>query len=412
MKILIVHNTYQLPGGEDVVCARERDLLRAHGHTVEEYRRSNHEIEQYSLLQRLLMSGKVVWNGESKHDFSRRLQEFRPDVVHVHNTFMVISPSIYGACREFGVPVVQTLHNYRLLCPSAVFFRDGKPCHDCESHLGHSVLHACYRDSRMATASVAIMLAWHRAAGTYHEEVDRYIALTRFSRSNFLRAGFAAERIMVKPNFVDPDPGERKTDGAYALYIGRISAEKGLRTVMSAWRRLPEAIPLRIAGTGPLVDEVRAAANAIGPHIEYLGQISGAQVLEEMKGARFVIFPSELYENFPLTLCEAFACGVPVIASNVGAMQEIVANDETGMHFEAGNADDLAEKVFHAWTHRDEMRRMGKRARMEFENKYTAELNYSRLMEIYQSVLSEDVKARKATEFNANLAACAQTVNA
>jgi glycosyltransferase involved in cell wall biosynthesis len=410
MKILIVHNSYQLPGGEDVVCARERDLLRAHGHRVEEYQRSNHELDQYSWLQRLQMAGKVVWNGDSKRDFEVRLREFRPDVVHVHNTFMVISPSIYSACREFGVPVVQTLHNYRLLCPSAVFFRNGKPCHDCESHLAHSVLHGCYRESRTATASVALMLSWHRAAGTYHEEVDRYIALTQFSRSNFLRAGFAAERIMVKPNFVDPDPGERRTDGAYALYVGRISPEKGLRTVMSAWRKLSETIPLRLAGTGPLVDEVRAEAEAIGPHIEYLGQISGTRVLEEMKGARFVIFPSELYENFPLTLCEAFACGVPVLASNIGAMQEIVANDETGIHFQAGNADDLAGKVLRAWTERDEMRRMGKRARIEFEDKYTAELNYSRLMEIYQSVLSEDTRVRLA--FKAGQEMCTQTVNA
>lgn len=412
MKILLVHNTYQLPGGEDVVCARERDLLRDHGHTVEEYQRHNSEIEQYSWLQRLEMAGKVVWNGESRRDFAARLRQFQPDLVHVHNTFMVISPSIYSACRDLGIPVVQTLHNYRLLCPSAVFFRDGKPCHDCESHLGHSVLHGCYRDSRTATASVALMLAWHRAAGTYHQLVDRYIALTQFSRSNFLRAGFPSERMMVKPNFVDPDPGERTTEGAYALYVGRISPEKGIPTLLEAWRRLPEAIPLRLAGTGPLVEEVRRNAAAIGSHVKYLGQISGTQVLEEMKGARFLIFPSELYENFPLTLCEAFACGVPVVASKIGAMQEIVEHNRTGLHFEAGNPQSLTEQVLYAWRRRDEMRRMGGQARAEFESKYTAELNYSRLMEIYASVLSDDVKARLAKEFDPGHAACAQTVNA
>jgi glycosyltransferase involved in cell wall biosynthesis len=412
MKILLVHNKYQLPGGEDVVCARERDLLGAHGHTVEEYERHNSEIEQYSWLQRLEMAGKVVWNGESRRDFAARLRQFQPDLVHVHNTFMVISPSIYGACRDLGIPVVQTLHNYRLLCPSAVFFRNGKPCHDCESNLGHSVLHGCYRDSRTATASVALMLAWHRAAGTYHQLVDRYIALTQFSRSNFLRAGFPSERMMVKPNFVDPDPGERKTDGAYALYVGRISPEKGIPTLLEAWRRLPQAIPLKLAGTGPLVEEVRRKAAGIGSHVEYLGQISGTQVLEEMKGARFLIFPSELYENFPLTLCEAFACGVPVVASKIGAMQEIVEHNRTGLHFEPGNPQALAENALYAWRRRDEMQRMGGQARAEFESKYTAELNYSRLMEIYASVLSEEVKARIANEFGPGHAACAQTVNA
>ncbi len=413
MKILLVHNTYQLPGGEDVVCARERDLLRAHGHTVEEYQRSNHEIEQYSPLQRMQMAVNVVWNSDSKHDFEGRLREFRPDLVHVHNTFMVISPSIYSACHEFGVPVVQTLHNYRLLCPAATFFRNGKPCHDCESHLGHSIAHGCYRDSRLSTASVAAMLAWHRAAGTYSKFINRYIALTEFSRSNFLRAGFEPTRIMVKSNFVNPDPGERTTDGDYALYIGRISPEKGLRTVLAAWRKLPQAIPLRLAGTGPLVDVLKGEAAALGSHVQYLGQVPGARVMQEMKGARFLIFPSELYENFPLTLCEAFACGVPVVASDIGAMKEIVEDGKTGLHFRAGDANDLAKKIEYAWTRREEMRQFGKQARVEFENKYTAEMNYRRLMEIYGSVLSTETKAR--TGFKNVLdsdAVCEQTAHA
>jgi glycosyltransferase involved in cell wall biosynthesis len=412
MKILLAHNTYQLPGGEDVVYARERDLLLAHGHTVEEYERSNHEIEQLSRLQKLQMPAKVVWNAASRDDFEGRLRRFRPDVVHIHNTFMMISPSIYSACRHLGVPVVQTLHNYRLLCPSAVFFREGKPCHDCESHLGHSIAHGCYRASRWATIPVTAMLAWHRAAGTYHDLVDRYITLTAFSRNNFLRAGFAPERIMVKSNFVDPDPGERCSDGAYALYVGRISPEKGLRTILAAWRTLPESIPLRLAGTGPLAEEVQKEASAIGPHIQYLGQISGARVVEEMKGARFLVFSSELYENFPLTLCEAFACGVPVVASDIGATKEIVTHGQTGLHFRAGDARDLADKVVYAWRQREQMSQLGKLARAEFEARYTAELNYRRLMEIYASVLpaGSGEKINEVSAMPENV--CPQTVNA
>ena len=412
MKILLVHNSYQLPGGEDVVCARERDLLRAHGHEVREYLRSNHEIEQFSGLKRLKLAVNVTWNADSKNEFAEQLREFRPDLVHVHNTFMVISPSIYSACREHGVPVVQTLHNYRLLCPAGTFFRDGKPCHDCESHLGHSVMHGCYRDSRVSTAPVAAMLAWHRAAGTFASMVDRYITLTEFSRSNFLRAGFEPARMMVKSNFVDPDPGERTTDGAYALYIGRISPEKGLRTVLAAWRKLPEAIPLRLAGTGPLVDELQGEAGRIGPHVQYLGQIPAARVVEEMKGARFLIFPSELYENFPLTLCEAFACGVPVVASALGAMKEIVKDGQTGFLFRPGDADHLSGKVAQAWHQREEMRQMGRQARAEYESKYTAGQNYHRLMEVYGSVLPEEVQGRLREKSKSARDVSAQTVHA
>jgi glycosyltransferase involved in cell wall biosynthesis len=400
MKILLVHNSYQYPGGEDVVFARERDLLRDHGHAVFEYERSNHEIENYSGFQKLKLATDVIWNFRSKIDFAERLQEIKPDLVHVHNTFMMISPSIYSACREHHVPVVQTLHNYRLLCPGATFFRDGKPCHDCESNLLNSVLHGCYRGSRTATASVAGMLAWHRSAGTYSELVDRYIALTEFSRSNFVRCGFDPARIMVKANFVPQDPGERLHEGTYALYVGRISSEKGVQTLISAWRQLGKAIPLRIAGTGPLVAELETEIAALGPHVEYLGQIPTDEVMNQMKGAGCLIFPSELYENFPLTLCEAFACGVPVIASNIGAMQEIVADGMTGILFRAGDANDLAAKVARAWDDKIEMRELGKRGRREYELKYTAEQNYQRLMEIYLSVLPPNQRPHNAEQIH------------
>jgi glycosyltransferase involved in cell wall biosynthesis len=389
VKILLVHNSYQLPGGEDGAYQRERDLLKAHGHEVVEYWRTNSEIEDYSVWERLALAPRTIWSGKSRRDFAGVLRGSKADVVHVHNTFMVISPSIYSACREQRVPVVQTLHNYRLLCPAGTFFRDGKPCHDCASHLGNSVLHACYRDSRSATATVALMTAWHRAVGTYSKLVDRFIALTEFSRSNFLAGGLDPAKITVKPNFVDPDPGERPNDGSYALFAGRISPEKGVRTVLEAWRRLPEPIPLRLAGTGPMAAELTAAAAELGPHVEYLGQLPLEQLMQVIKGARFLIFPSELYENFPLTLAEAYACGVPVIASELGAMKEIVRNQSTGLLFRAGDPADLATKVWHAWTNREPMQKLGRQARKEYETKYTAELNYRMLRNIYDGVLKK-----------------------
>ncbi|MFZ0803668.1 MAG: glycosyltransferase [Terriglobales bacterium] len=390
MKILLVHNSYQLPGGEDVVYQRERDLLVAHGDEVVEYLRSNKEIEQYSLVQHLKLAPRVIWSSESRQEFSQVLRRSQPDVVHVHNTFMVISPSIYSACREQRIPVVQSLHNYRLLCPQASFFRDGKPCHDCASHLGHSVLHACYRGSRMHTATVAAMIAWHRAAGTYSMLVDRYIALTEFSRSTFVDGGFDPAKITVKPNFVDPDPGERLNDGSYALFVGRISPEKGLRTLLAAWRQLPEPIPLRLAGTGPMAAELSAAATELGPQVQYLGQLPLDQLMQVMRGARFLIFPSELYENFPLTLAESYACGVPVIASELGAMKEIVKHESTGLLFRPGDAADLAAKVRYAWAHRELMQKLGRQARKEYETKYTAERNYRMLRSIYDGVVKQE----------------------
>lgn len=390
MKVLLAHNSYQLPGGEDVVYQRERNLLLAHGDEVVEYVRSNQEIEQYSLLQHVRLAPGVIWSTESRREFSQLLRRTKPDVVHVHNTFMVISPSIYSACRERQVPVVQSLHNYRLLCPQGSFIRDGKPCHDCASHLGHSVLHACYRGSRVRTATVATMIAWHRAAGTYSDLVDRYIALTEFSRSTFVNGGLDPAKITVKPNFVDPDPGERPNDGSYALFVGRISPEKGLRTLLAAWRQLPETIPLRLAGTGPMVEELKAAVAELGPQVQYLGQMPLDQLMQVIRGARFLVFPSELYENFPLTLAESYACGVPVIASELGAMKEIVKHESTGLLFRAGDASDLAAKVGYAWASRELMRQLGRQARKEYENKYTAELNYRMLRSIYDEVLNKE----------------------
>lgn len=401
MKVLLVHNSYQLPGGEDGVYQRERDLLRANGNEVIEYWRTNHEIEQYSLVQRLTLGMNTIWSSESRRDFSDVLSRSKPDIAHVHNTFMVISPSIYSACHEHGVPVVQTLHNYRLLCPAANFYRDGKPCHDCQSTLGHSVLHACYRGSRSSTAAVAAMIAWHRASGTYSKFVNQFVALTEFSRSNFVASGFAPAKITVKPNFVYSDPGERTNDGSYALYVGRLEAEKGVRTLLDAWRRLPERLPLRLAGTGPMVEEVRAAAASM-PQVQYLGQLPLDQLMQVMKGSRFLVFPSQLYENFPLSLAEAFACGVPVIGTDLGATREIVEPGSAGFLFRAGDAKDLAERVWQAWQNRAQLQQLGRNARLEYENKYTAKRNYSMLKDIYEGVLGKRKTAVAGERANRN----------
>jgi glycosyltransferase involved in cell wall biosynthesis len=284
---------------------------------------------------------------------------------------------------------VQTLHNFRLICPAATFHREGNVCEACaEKSLMESIRHACYRDSRAATATVALMLATHRLLGTWKDSVDSYIALTSFARDKFIASGISPEKLFVKPNFVDPDPGPRTGAGEYAFFAGRLSPEKGVSTLLKAWPHLKEPIPLRIAGDGP--DRPRLEAFAGDQHlrdIQFLGRLSYSETVAAMKGARFVIVPSTWYETFGLVIVEAMACGVPVICSRLGAMQENVADGVTGLHFTPGDAEDLARKVSWACVHPLEMSEMGRAARRQYEFRYTAEKNYSLLMEIYEHTL-------------------------
>lgn len=391
MKILLVHNRYQQPGGEDVVFEQERKLLESAGHQVTVYCRTNDEIKNYSGLKRLALIKNTVSSEDSRREVFEVLQREEPEVVHIHNTFMMISPSIYSACREAGVPVVQTLHNYRLLCPAANFFRDGHVCEECEEHgVWRGVRYGCYRGSRVATATVALMLTVHRQKHTYQDSIDRFIALSNFARSKFVAGGLPGERIEVKPNFVEPDPGEHTQGGGYAVFVGRLSEEKGLETLVSAWAELGNRVPLVMVGDGPVGPGLKKLAQEKGiTSIDFRGRLPRNEAQEIVKGSSFMVLPSECYENFPMGMVEAYACGVPVIASRLGALQELIDDGRTGLHFTPGSPQELAEKVEWAWSHAERMREMGKEARREFENRYTAEKNYSMLMNIYKSVIAQ-----------------------
>jgi glycosyltransferase involved in cell wall biosynthesis len=390
MKILLVHNAYQQAGGEDVVFQQEKKILQRAGHHVVTYERSNHEIEQFSPLQRAALIKRIVWATDSRQEFGQLLAQESPDLVHVHNTFIMISPSIYSACRDRAVPVVQTLQNYRLMCPGALFFRDGHVCEECVEHsLWRGIRHGCYRGSQVQTAGVALMLAWHRQLKTYQELVDRAVAATEFSRGKFIAAGFNADKIVVKPNFVDQDPGARERAGDYAVFAGRLSQEKGVTKLLDAWEHLRRACPLKIVGDGPLRASLEAQAKERGlSAITFCGRLSRDETIATVKGACFQITPSLWYEGFPMVIVEAFACGVPVLCSRLGGMQEIVADGKTGLHFNAGDARDLANKVEWAWSHPDELAEMGRAARRKYETDYTAEKNYSLLMQIYQQTVA------------------------
>ena len=390
MKIVIVHNTYQQPGGEDVAVAAESNLLERRGHTVIRYSRSNDEMAMMSAPRRLLMVKDMIHSEKSKREMLDLLRDERPDLVHVHNTFMMVSPSVFEACREAGIPVVQTLHNYRLLCPGWSLCREGKVCEECiESGLWRGVWHGCYRDSRLMTAAVALMLQVHRMRGTWSHDVGGYVALTNFARDKFIEGGLPASRIGVKPNFLESDPGKRCSSGGFALFVGRLSAEKGAEVLLQAWQKLKGTIPLVIMGDGPLREplESEAAARNLS-NVTFAGWRSRGEILSAMKSASLLITPSLWYEGFPMTVVEAFACEIPVICSRLGGLREIVEDGSTGLHFNPGDAEDLAAKLDLLWTQPSQLIAMGRAAREEYKRNYTAERNYELMMQIYARTMA------------------------
>ena len=384
MRILLTHNHYQQPGGEDRVFASEAELLEARGHRVLRFTSHNDLVGKKGKLS---LAAGTSWNAATYRGLRALLRDQRPDVVHCHNTFPLISPAAYHACKAEGVPVVQTLHNYRLLCANALLFRDGEVCEDCLGRrLGWpGVAHACYRRSRSASGAVTVMISAHRMLGTWTEAVDRYVALTEFARSKFVEGGLPEEKITVKPNFVHPDPGMGEGSGGYALYVGRLSTEKGIETLLAAWERVGRRVPLKVVGGGPLQPRASEAARRL-PGVELLGHRPPAEVGALMREAAFLVFPSECYENLPTAIIESFASGTPVVASDRGAMRELVEDGRTGLLFAAGDPAGLAESVGRAAASPEMLRRMRGEARREFELRYTAEQSYRALVGIYRSV--------------------------
>lgn len=386
MRFIFSHNAYQQRGGEDAVVEAEVALLRAQGHEVEIYARSNDEIGDISAFK---LARQTLWSSHTMGGVTEMIQRFRPDVIHAHNTFPLISPSLYWAAERAGVPVVQTLHNFRLMCLNALFLRQGKVCEDCMGRLPwRGMARTCYRDSPSASAVLGSMLALHRGLGTWQHKVTRYIALNEFCRGKFIEGGLPAERVVVKPNFVDfaaPEPVPR----AGLLFVGRLSAEKGVATLVGAMTRLPDGA-LRVAGDGP---EAGLLEGVTG--VTRLGSLPGERVRQEMSRAMALVVPSICYENFPRTIVEAFACGLPVIASRIGALADIVRDGEDGLLFTPGNADALAAQLTWALAHPEEMAAMGRRARLRYEAEFTAEANYRRLMEIYDEAIAAHAGMRQ-----------------
>ena len=385
MKIVLAHNFYQLPGGEDQVFADEAWLLEQHGHEVVRYEKKNSEIEKMGKLD---LAFSTIWNRKVLGEFGDLLEDIKPDVVHFHNIFPLISPAAYLAAKRLGIPVVQTLHNFRMICPGAALMRDGKICENCvgKSVAWSAIRHKCYRNSRSASTVVALGNAFHHLNKTWIKNVDSFIALTEHSRQVFAKTGIAAEKLTVKPNFVRPDPGVSEESGEYAIFVGRLSPEKGIDVLLQTWGGdNPCSVPLVIIGDGPLNESVANLANR-NPNVTWLGQLPFEEVLARIRGAKMLIMPSIWYETFGRTMIEAFAVGVPVIASDIGAMKEIVVDGCNGLHFEVGNVSSLLAKVTLLDGNPDLRQRLGQQARETFQEKYTMEKNYELLWNIYESL--------------------------
>jgi glycosyltransferase involved in cell wall biosynthesis len=382
LHVLLVHNSYRLRGGEDVVAEAETALLRANGVRVSVYRRSNDELTQRSPLA---AAASTLWSRQAARDIDELCARLRPDLIHFHNTFPLISAAPYWTAARHAIPVVQTLHNFRLLCPQAMLLRQGRVCHDCVGHLPwRAVLHRCYRDSALQSGVAAAALTAHRLLGSYRHRVHAYIALSRFSHDLYVAGGLPAARLHVKPNFVADGGAVAKAGRAGGLFVGRLSEEKGVTVLLSAMDRLGQAAQaLRLAGDGPLAPQVRQAAGAA-----WLGPLSPAQVREQMRRSLFLVAPSTCLETFGLAAVEAFACGLPVIASGHGGLGELIEDGVTGLLVRPGDAADLAQKIRWALRHPDAMAAMGLAARACYLRHYTPQHNFRQLHAIYRSILS------------------------
>ena len=386
MKILTLHNKYKYRGGEDEARESEDVLLRERGHEVKEIVLDNNDIGPSGLVR---IGMETSWSVGSYRRVCEAVKEWRPDILDVHNFFPLFSPSVHYVGLKQRVPVIQTLHNYRLLCPGATFYRAGAVCEDCTRHWTPwpSVVHRCYRGSMSQTGAAAVMVTLHRVLRTWHRAVSVFITSSQFEKRKFVEHGFPESKILVKPNHL-LNPGPLSSGGQHFMFVGRLSAEKGVLTLLKAMEQVNPGTRLKIAGDGPLESVVREAVSR-NPRIEYLGRIPQRDVLDQIASARCLIFPSEWYETFGRVAAEAFSRGTPVIASKIGAVAEVVDDGRTGFHFRPGDAGDLAETIEHAATDPRVLTRMRLEARREYEQNFTAERGYQLLMAAYHKAIAE-----------------------
>ena len=399
MKILQTHNYYgsSAPSGENQVFEAEGNLLRQHGHAVSEFNRYSDDIRAKGVWGAVQGAFSTPWNPFAATAMRQTLDVIDPDIVHVHNTFPLISPAIFHVIGQRAARVL-TLHNYRLLCPAAIPMRAGQVCTECLDRRSvlPAVQHGCYRGSRVATLPLAANVALHRFLGTWTNQVDAFIALSEFQRERMVAAGLPASRVHVKPNFY---PGHPKVVSwserpGYVVFVGRLSEEKGVHTLLKAWKAWGVSAPeLHIVGDGPLREQLQTVAAGLSVH--FLGQLPAAEAQAHIASASLVVLPSECFEGFPMVVREAFAFGTPVAVSNLGPLPSIVKHDESGVVFETANQESLLNTVCAFWQSPNALERLGQGARQAFEALYNEDTNYQMLMKIYERAVAENKREKK-----------------
>ena len=392
LRILHVHNAYQIPGGEDVVVANEKKLLEMNGNEVFSYSRNNDELKTMNAFQKLLIPFTAVYSFKTYREVKKLIRENKIDIVHVHNTLMVVSPSVFYAAFHCHVPVVQTLHNFRMLCPAGSYFRGDRICEECsEKGLQCSLKYGCYRGSKAQTFVSAAILKIHRMLGTYRKV--NFICLTEFNREKLSRLNEGGKQIVdmkkvyIKPNFTFQEgiSGEVQKAGDYFLVVGRVEALKGIDVVVKAFEKIPDQ-KLIVAGDGPMMAEMKAYIKEHNmSNVKFAGYLDKAKVQEKYRGAKAVIMASQCYEAFAMTIAEAYSNAVPVIAGNVGNLANMVEEGVTGIKFVYDSPDDLAAKILKYNTM--DIAKMKQNAKTFYEKRLKPEDNYRILEEIYHKIM-------------------------
>ncbi|MFA6562660.1 MAG: glycosyltransferase family 4 protein [Verrucomicrobiia bacterium] len=384
MKILQLHNLYRVAGGEDAVVHRERLLLQQQGHQVIALERSNAETDHWTAWRRLRLPLETFFSTDSYHMVREICQRERPDVAHVHNVFFLLSPSVYYALDREGVPIVQTCHNFRFLCANAIFHTEGQLCERCMAgNYFHAVVHRCYHDSRAQSLALATSLALHRYAGRWWNRIDAFIALSEFSRRKLIEGGLPEDRMFLKPHFLDSSVAPPFVSGDYAVVMSRLHPEKDVQTAVEAFQHLPD-LRLLVLGDGPLMESLKALTQRLGlRNVEFRGFVGGTARFEILRHAKLLVLPSRVYENFSVSVLEAYAMGKPVVASRIGAIAEMVEEGVTGLLFEPGQPADLARKIRQLIEQPERVIELGRAARARFEHRFSAAANYQQLMDIY-----------------------------
>jgi glycosyltransferase involved in cell wall biosynthesis len=390
IKVLFIHNFYQQPGGEDKVVASEMELLKSKGIEVNLFSAHNNTINNQNVFGKIKIALETIWSYTYYKKIKKYLTINKPDVVHVHNFFPLISPSVYYACSALNIPVVQTLHNYRIICPSATLLLNNQICEiSLKGSMLNSIRYGLYHNSKLHTVPVASMISINRLLGTWNDKVSRYIALTNFAKGKFIEGGISSNKITVKPNFIKKKNIEKGLeDKKFILYVGRISIEKGLHILLKAWKNVKnkQNYKLIIIGDGP--EKARLEKEYELSDIIFMGKQNENIVLEYMRSAKYLIVPSIWYEGFPMSIVESYSMGTPVICTNIGSLQEVVDHEKTGFHFKYNDFSNLSIVLERALYFTD-YNKMRRDVLKKYHENYTPEVNYKKLINIYQEVIKE-----------------------